>query len=403
MTSPSSVAGAPEVPLPERGFPPEEFEARAKRAQQMLAERHLDAMLVCTEPEVRYLTGFHTPFWQSPTRPWFVVLPVDGKPIAVIPAIGASSMTATWIDDVRTWPAPRPVDDGLELLVDTLMEVAGRQVDPSGRIGLPMGHETHVRMPLADLDALRDRIAPATFVDATDIVRSLRMVKSPREVQKVAHICDVVSGAFEGLGDLLSTGMTEREAFAAFRIDLLRRGADDVPYLVGASGPGFDDIIRQPSDREIRAGDLLMFDTGSIFDGYSSDFDRYVAFGRADDDARRAYETVWAATEAGLAAALPGATTSDLWRAMADVLDAGGSLGNSVGRLGHGLGMQVTEWPSNTADDGTVLVEGMVMTLEPGLTWAPGKMMVHEENLVIRSDGPELLSRRAPAELPILG
>jgi len=246
-------------------------------------------------------------------------------------------------------------------------------------------------------------LAPTSFVDATDVVRSLRMVKSPREVQKVAHICDVVSGAFEGLGDLLSTGMTEREAFAAFRIDLLRRGADDVPYLVGASGPGFDDIIKQPSDREIRTGDLLMFDTGSMFDGYSSDFDRYVAFGRADDGARRAYETVWAATEAGLAVALPGATTSDLWRAMAEVLDAGGSLGNSVGRLGHGLGMQVTEWPSNTADDGTVLVEGMVMTLEPSLTWAPGRMMVHEENLVIRSDGPELLSRRAPAELPILG
>mgnify|MGYP000612365823 CR=1 FL=1 len=82
---------------------------------------------------------------------------------------------------------------------------------------------------------------------------------------------------------------------------------------------------------------------------------------------------------------------------------AGGAVGNSVARLGHGMGMQVTEWPTNTADDGTVLVEGMVMTLEPGLTWAPGKMMVHEENLVIRSDGPELLSRRAPPELPILG
>jgi len=389
--------------VPDRGFPLEEFEGRTQRAQQMLVEHDLDAMLVCTEPEVRYLTGFHTPFWQSPTRPWFVVLPVDGRPIAVIPAIGASAMAATWIDDVRTWPAPRPLDDGLGLLTDTLLEVAGRRVDPSGRIGLPMGPETHVRMPLADLDALRSSLAPTSFVDATDVVRSLRMVKSPREVQKVAHICDVVSGAFEGLGDLLSTGMTEREAFAAFRIDLLRRGADDVPYLVGATGPGFDDIIKQPSDREIRTGDLLMFDTGSMFDGYSSDFDRYVAFGRADDDARRAYKTVWAATEAGLAVALPGATTSDLWRAMAEVLDAGGSLGNSVGRFGHGLGMQVTEWPSNTADDGTVLVEGMVMTLEPSLTWAPGRMMVHEENLVIRSDGPELLSRRAPAELPILG
>ncbi|MDP6160267.1 MAG: Xaa-Pro peptidase family protein [Acidimicrobiales bacterium] len=391
-----------EIALPERGFPESEFMARAARAQAMMAERGLDALLVCTEPEVRYLTGFHTPFWQSPTRPWFVILPAEGRPVAVIPGIGASAMAATWVTDIRTWPAPRPADDGLALLVDTLAELTGGVDGTSTRIGLPMGHETHVRMPLADLDQLRVRIAPAGFVDATDIVRGLRMVKSDREVAKVAHICDVVSGAFEGIGNLLSVGMTEREAFRAFRIDLLERGADDVPYLVGATGPGFDDIIKQPSDRVIEAGDLLMFDTGSVFDGYSSDFDRYVAFGRADEDAKRAYRTVWEATEAGLATAKPGATTSDLWRAMAEVLDAGGSLGNSVGRLGHGLGMQVTEWPSHTAEDGTVLEEGMVLTLEPGLTWASGRMMVHEENLVLRADGPEMLSRRAPAELPII-
>ena len=390
------------IALPERGFPESEFRARAARAQAMMAERGLDALLVCTEPEVRYLTGFHTPFWQSPTRPWFVILPAEGRPVAVIPGIGASAMATTWVTDIRTWPAPRPTDDGLALLVDTLAELTGGVDSTPTRIGLPMGHETHVRMPLADLDLLRVRISPASFVDATDVVRGLRMVKSDREIAKVAHICDVVSGAFEGIGNLLSVGMTEREAFRAFRIDLLERGADDVPYLVGATGPGFDDIIKQPSDRMIEAGDLLMFDTGSVFDGYSSDFDRYVAFGGADADAKRAYRTVWEATEAGLATAKPGATTSDLWRAMAEVLDAGGSLGNSVGRLGHGLGMQVTEWPSHTADDGTVLEEGMVLTLEPGLTWAPGRMMVHEENLVLRADGPELLSRRAPADLPII-
>ena len=389
--------------LPERGFPDSEFEARAAGAQALMADLGLDVLLVCTEPEVRYLTGFHTPFWQSPTRPWFVVLPAEGRPVAVIPSIGASAMNATWVNDIRTWPSPRPSDDGLGLLVETLAELVGQtSSNENVSIGLPMGHETHVRMPLADLDVLRERVVPARFVDATEVVRTLRMVKSDREIAKMAHICDVVSGAFEGVGDLLSIGMTEREAFKSFRIDLLQRGADDVPYLVGASGPGFDDIIKQPSDRVIERGDLLMFDTGSLYDGYSSDFDRYVAFGRADADAQRAYSTVWAATEAGLAAVRPGATTSDLWRAMADVLDAGGSLGNSVGRLGHGLGMQVTEWPSNTADDNTVLQEGMVLTLEPGLTWAPGRMMVHEENLVVRADGPEMLSRRASSELPIL-
>ncbi|MBT6970988.1 MAG: aminopeptidase P family protein, partial [Actinobacteria bacterium] len=69
----------PENPV--RGFTNQEFSERTTAAQTMMAAQGLDALLVCTEPEVRYFTGFHTPFWQSPTRPWFVVLPATGKPI----------------------------------------------------------------------------------------------------------------------------------------------------------------------------------------------------------------------------------------------------------------------------------------------------------------------------------
>lgn len=385
-------------PTPQRGFPTAEFEARVDRAQALMADAGIDAMLLSTEPEVRYFTGFLTPFWQSPTRPWFVIVPAAGQPVAVIPTIGHSLMDTLWISDIRTWPAPEPADDGVSLLSETLNEL----VPPGGAIGVPSGHETHVRMPLNDLSRVRRGVGERRFVDATDVVRTLRMVKSDLEIEKTRHICGLVSGGFEGLPQLLSAGMTEREAFRAFRIDLLQRGADDVPYLVGASGPAFDDVIKQPSDRVIEPGDLLMFDTGSVFDGYYSDFDRNYAFGHADDDAHRAYETVWAATEAGLAMLRPGVTTTDLWRAMAEVMEAGGSIGNSVGRLGHGLGSQLTEWPSNTGEDNTMIREGMVLTLEPGMSWAPGHMMLHEENVVVRSDGAELLSRRAPAELPII-
>jgi Xaa-Pro dipeptidase len=357
----------------------------------------IGAILICTEPEVRYFTGFFTPFWQSPTRPWFVVIPSSGKPIAVIPSIGAASMSATWIDDVRTWSSPRPEDDGITLLVECLEEVAG----VGSRIGLPMGPETHVRMPLADLDLLRSRIGE--FVDVTSVIRSLRMVKSEAEIAKHRHICSIVSDAFDTLPDVVSTGMTERQAFAAFRNEILRHGADDVPYLVGATGPGgVDDIIRQPSDREIEAGDLLIFDTGSTFDGYFSDFDRNFAFTHADDAAKDAYRAVWDATEAGLETARPGATTTQVFEAMNEILKANGSLGNDVGRMGHGLGMQVTEWPSHTSSDDTRIEENMVLTLEPGLLWAPGKAMVHEENIVVRASGAELLSRRAARELPII-
>ena len=145
-----------------------------------------------------------------------------------------------------------------------------------------------------------------------------------------------------------------------------------------------------------------MLDTGTVFDGYFSDFDRNFAFGNADEVTRLAYDLVYRATDAGLAAARPGVTAADLWAAMAAVLDVGGSTGNAVGRLGHGLGMQLTELPSNMASNRTVMQPGMVMTLEPSMTYGEGRVMVHEENIVIRDGPPELLSRRAAAEIPII-
>ncbi len=388
-----------------RGFSNEEFEKRVDRAQRLLHEEGISALLVCTEPEVRYLTGFHTPFWQSPTRPWFVILPRSGKPVAVIPSIGEASMSETWIDDIRTWSSPNPSDEGVSLLAETLREILDTPSEISNeglKIGLPMGNETHLRMPLVDFEKLNEKLSPHIFVDATEIIKTLRCIKSEEEIAKITKICEIVSDGFASLSNLLNVGMTEREAFQLFRLKLLELGADEVPYLVGATGPGFSDIIKQPSDRVIEPGDLVMFDTGSTYDGYFSDFDRNMAFQFADDKAKSAYKIVWEATEAALKVAVPGNTTSDLWEAMASVLETESARNDSVGRFGHGLGMQVTEWPSNTRNDGTVLQEGMVLTVEPNIFWGDDHIMVHEENFVIRSDGVELLSRRAASELEII-
>ena len=385
---------------PPRGFPPKEFEARTVAAQRLMAQAGIDALLLTTEPEIRYFSGFLTQFWQSPTRPWFLAVPRTGKPVAVIPGIGAECMARTWVEDIRTWSSPNPGDDGVSLLAATLGELAG----PAGRIATPLGPETHLRMPLTDFARLREALDRADFADATPIVRALRMVKSEREIAKIAHVCALVSEAFAAAPDLFSIGQSEIEAFRAFKAECLRRGVDDVAYLVGSAGPGGPgDIISPPSDRPVADGDVLILDTGCLFDGYYCDFDRNFAFGHAPESASRAYEVVWRATEAGFAAARPGATCADLFHAMQAVLDEGGALGNEVGRLGHGLGSQLTEWPSNTPFDRTVLEPGMVLTLEPGMTFAPGRVMVHEENLVIREEGPELLTRRAAPELPVIG
>lgn len=384
---------------PERGFHQSEFESRTERAQEMMGTAGMSAILVLTEPEVRYFTGFLTPFWQSPTRPWFVVIPAAGKPIAVIPAIGTECMAATWIDDIRTWSSPNPADEGISLLSDVLRDVTSGD----GTVGLPMGPETSLRMSMLDFNRLSDTITPLTFVDASPIIQTLRMTKSDAEIEKVRHICGVLSGVFEDLPNVLWTGMTNVEIFRAFKIAALNAGADDVAYLVGGTGQGgYGDIISPPSDTPSAHGDVLILDTGATFDGYFCDFDRNYMFGDTTDAAKRAYDVVYHATEAGIAAARPGNTCADLYHAMQGIMDAGGAMGNDVGRLGHGLGMQLTEWPSNMPTDTTVLKPGMIMTLEPGMTFASGKVMVHEENLVIREGAPELLSRRAAAEMPVI-
>ena len=387
--------------IPERlapGFEKEEFETRTLKAQRLMRLGEMDSLLLTTEPEVRYFSGFQTPFWQSPTRPWFLVVPLKGKPIAVIPEIGAERMASTWIDKIETWASPRPKDEGLTELSNILKDI-GRNF---GRIGLPMGAETHVRMPFLDFSKLTQLVSGLEFVDGSPIVSKLRMIKSESEISKTRFICHCVSQSFQNIKKIAKQGDTEREIFRKFKIDILSSGADEVPYLVGGSGAnGPEEVIGMPSDRVMGEGDVLMMDTGAVFDGYYSDFDRNFGFGSVSEAAQSAYRKVYDATEVGLRLVRPGMTAEELYCEMANVLklDQGSC---SVGRLGHGLGMQLTEWPSHMPGDKTVLKEGMVITLEPSLTFDKKKIMVLEENIVVRDGPAELLTYRAPEEIPVI-
>ncbi len=386
--------------VPARGFPIGEYQGRLARAQALMDAAGLAGILLTTEAEVRYFSGFQTLFWQSPTRPWFLFVPVEGMPVAVIPEIGAALMRRTWVEDVRTWSAPQPGDDGISLLTELL----GPLARAGARIGLLKGHETQLRMPLGDYERLIAALPGLHVADATGIVRALRMVKSAAEIDKIAHICDIASRTFDRVPDFATEGRPLDEVFRAFRRTCLEEGADDVPYLVGgADQGGYQDIISPPDTRPLRAGDVLMLDTGSVFDGYFCDFDRNWAIGRASDAARRAHDVLYRATEAGMDAARPGATCRDLFAAMRAVIVEYDTGPGDVGRLGHGLGMQLTEWPSHAAFDDTVLEENMVLTLEPSLSYGDGRIMVHEENIVVTSGAPRLLSVRTPAELPVIG
>ena len=360
-----------------------------------MARNKFDALLCTTPANIRYFTGFDTQFWESPTRPWFVIVPLSGGPIAVIPEVGASVMARTWVKDIRAWPAPRPDDDGTTLLAAAVSDVPRR----FGRIGAELGREMSLRMPVTQFLELRS-LASSELADGSPCLWEIRMVKTEAEIERIRRICRIAGDAYMALPGRVHIGDTERDACRRLQTDLVERGAEATPYLAGVSGPGgVPQIISAPGDRRLEEGDLLFIDTGSTCDGYFCDFDRNYAAGDVPDAAKLAHQVVWDATEAGIKAARPGVTAEDLWRSMAAALSAGGTFRNSVGRLGHGLGLQLTEPPSNMPGDRTVLRIGMVLTIEPGMEYAPGRMIVHEEDIVITSEGCELLTRRAPREL----
>ena len=230
-------------------FADAEFKARLSAVQTRMAEADLGAILLTTEPEIRYFTGYLTRFWESPSRPWFLVVPASGDPVAVIPSIGAALMGRSWINDIRTWSAPEPADDGVTLLASTLRELAD-----GGKVGVPSGAESHLRMPLTDFDRVKTA-SGLQFSDDRGIVASLRMIKSPAEIDKIAAVCAIAGRAFDRVGEIAREGVPLSRVFRDFQRLLLEEGADWVPYLAGGAGPdGYGDVISPASEAPLSSG-----------------------------------------------------------------------------------------------------------------------------------------------------
>ena len=376
-----------------RGFNIDQFEKRTLKAQQLMQQYGLDALLLTTETSVRYFTGFLTRFWESPTRPWYLIIPPQGKPIAVIPSIGQALMDKTWVEDIRTWPSPDLKDDGISLLSDTLEEVAKNK-----NIGIPSGTETFVRMPQTDLKKLSQNVK---LTSDFDIVKKLRMTKSNEEIDKIEKACRIAEKAFQRVPEIAFENVNLDEVFRKFQILCLEAGADWVPYLAGgADTEGYDDVISPAKVAPLKKQDILMLDTGLVWDGYFCDYDRNWSVGTPSKTVTGAYSQLLEASDAAFELAKPGAKASDLFHAMNSILTQNSS-GTDAGRLGHGVGMSLTEWPSLIPGDHTVLEKGMVLSLEPGIA-IKDKIIVHEENIEIIETGARYLSPKAKKDLFII-
>ncbi len=371
-------APAPEharrAPAPEHG--------RLARCRALLDGLRLDALLVSAAPDVRYLSGF---------RGADATL-VVGREDALI--VTDSRYVEQVHEEVRGFELVRR--DGVDLLADSAAAVRERLGG-----GCALGYQA-AAVSHAAYRALR-RAHDGRLRDVGSRVTRLRVVKEAAEIEAVraaAAIADLALAVVVGEGLL---GRTEREVAWRLREEYRDRGAEDESFAtIVAAGDHGAQGHAIPGDRRIKAGEMVVIDTGARVDGYCSDITRTFAAGRVSAAHRRLYDTVLEAQLAGLAAVRAGAHGRDDVDAAARAVIAAAGHGERFGHgTGHGVGLEIHEAPTLGRALGDELAAGMLCTVEPGI-YIEGDMGVRiEDTVLVTAGGCERLTLY-PKELQVV-
>jgi Xaa-Pro dipeptidase len=232
--------------------------------------------------------------------------------------------------------------------------------------------------------------AARAFTQAT--VGRLRMKKDAGEFAMLKAAAGIADRAMQAAWEAMRPGMTEMEVAEVVDRCFASEGARAVFRIIGAGRNGAYPHHHTSTTRLAR-GDAVVMDIGCLKDGYPSDITRMAVMGEKPEGYDAIHAIVERAVQAGMAAARPGARAHEVDDAARGVIAEAGYGAYFLHRTGHGLGLEVHEPPWITATSQTVLEEGMVFSIEPGI-YLPDRFGLRLEDIVIlRADGPEILSQ----------
>jgi Xaa-Pro dipeptidase len=374
---------------------------RLVRLREAMAARELDAFVSVKFVNTYYLSGFTSLDTGRPTtytRPIVVVVDAAGATL-VIPALNDEpARLSSAIGDIRSYDHG-PVDEAArELVVERLREVGARRV----------GIEEEA-MSAETMAELRRLLPGSELVFAGDAVEALRLRKDESELALLRTAASLSEAAIDASLAAVRAGAAELEVETAGLVALRQAAAAEGESAaldlisVVLSGPRGSMPHEMTSGRTLRSGDALWSCWLVGFRGYWIEHIRQALVGPHDGELAAGYEVLREGLLAGQAAARPGATPADVYRAVAGVLRTHRLDGAVVlGRSGHGMGLEYHEPPFVEAADDTPLEPGMVMTIEPGI-WVPGRAGLTLSNtIVVGERAPEVLTK-APLELARMG
>jgi Xaa-Pro dipeptidase len=324
-------------------------------------------------------------------RPYFALLPLRGDPVLISHTGHAlEARHLSWVKDVREYT--RLSEAPVEVILEALRE---RDLT-GGAIGMELGREQTLDISPLEFRRLEEAIRPCRLADAAPALWRLRMIKSEAEVACFREAHHITAAAYAGTFGWAREGMLESDVYTRMHNLLSPPGTGDV-FLVITSGEGNYDLVTKPPEaRAIGRGDMVWMDAGCTVSGYWSDYSRACVAGPPSSEQQHAQESIGRITADAVAMVRPGVKCSDIARfclsRIAELdFPVTSRIAELAGRIGHGIGLNLTEPPHLGPYDDTPLEPGMVISIEPGVATAYGTFHI-EENLLVTGDGCEVLS-----------
>jgi Xaa-Pro aminopeptidase len=348
------------------------YEKRLSRVRTAMHENGLDTLILTPGAAMRYLTGFSEPG----SRFLALVVPDDQPWLFVTPALnaGQARQNPAGISDIRVWDDAQ----GWETLLATLSKdlmldigIVGLDDDMPARFSLRIGE----LMPTALL-----KLAGAALA-------SLRAVKDALELAALQRAADATDALIPIAYEACRAGVSEMEVSLAIGQSIARGGYQDSFSPIVGTGPNGASPHHNTGKTKVKRGDVVILDFGAMADGYHGDITRTVAVGEASDEAKRVYDVVYRAHQAGVQAVRPGVTAHDVDAAARQVIGDAGYGEFFIHRTGHGIGLDDHEAPYMLSGNYTKLLPGHCFSVEPGI-YLPGQFGVRLENiLTVKDDG----------------
>ncbi len=352
-----------------------------ERAQEQLRAHDLDALFVGPSADLRYLVGYDALALERLT---LLVVPADGEATLIVPELEAPrarSSGATDAVSLRTWDeTDDPFDD---------------VVNVARAAGVASGHfAVQDRLWTTFTLRLQARLDGRGWVPGNTIMRELRIVKQPDELDALRRVARAIDTVHGQVADLLVPGRTETEVGRDIA-ERIRETHDEVGFVIVGSGPNGASPHHEIGSRRLEEGDAVVVDIGGVLDGYCSDATRNYVVGHAPDGYADLHELLLVAQQAGVAAVRPGARAQDIDRACRQVIADAGHGEHFIHRTGHGIGIEEHEEPWIVSGNDLELRPGMTFSVEPGI-YLPDRYGARIEDIVaVTADGVERLNTRS--------